>query len=269
MPLVARRVEQLFGQPPQLKVNPDEVVALGAAIQAHALNRSKAAHKRRSAHDQLAKAQPRASGEHVPTRPPDADPTLAPADVPRAPPLPKNLGAPPAPPPPVPEFFSFTKAPAVISFSDVPDAAPAPPKAAAVAKRPGSAASGAEAAASGAEAAASGAEATGTDAPDGKSPDSSHHARPELSLPRPGFRSACEPLSAEPRAHQSRGAAPRRTDVDAPNRRHAGTRSRRRAASGPEACAAIDLAIGAGDRGVGRFLAVRHPGARRSRPWLR
>ena len=124
IPLVARMVEELFGQPPHLKVNPDEVVALGAAIQAHALNRSKAAHKRRSAHDQLAKAQPKPSGAEVPTRPPDADPTLAHADVPRAPALPTNLGAPPAPP--VPEFLSFNKAPAVISFSDVPGVAPAP-----------------------------------------------------------------------------------------------------------------------------------------------
>ncbi|MBN9162318.1 MAG: hypothetical protein BGO98_10855 [Myxococcales bacterium 68-20] len=138
MPLVARMVEQLFGQPPHLKVNPDEVVALGAAIQAHALNRSKAAHKRRSAHDQLANAQPRASGEQVPTRPPDADPTPAPMDVPRAPPLPKNLGAPPppAPPPAEPVFFTFNKAPAIISFADVPDAAPAPPRPAAAAKPP-------------------------------------------------------------------------------------------------------------------------------------
>ncbi len=139
MPLVARMVEQLFGQPPHLKVNPDEVVALGAAIQAHALNRSKAAHKRRSAHDQLAKAQPRTSGEQVPTRPPDADPTLAPTDVPRAPPLPKNLGAPPppaAPPPAEPVFFTFNKAPAIISFDDVPGAAPAAPRPAAAAKPP-------------------------------------------------------------------------------------------------------------------------------------
>jgi molecular chaperone DnaK len=126
MPLVGRLVEQMFGQSPHLRVNPDEVVALGAAIQAHALNRSKVAQKRRSAHDQLAKAQPRATGEQVPTRPPDADPTPAPAEVPKAPALPKNLGAPP--PPPVPEFFSFNKAPAIISFSsDLPGAPPKPP----------------------------------------------------------------------------------------------------------------------------------------------
>ena len=39
MPLVARRVEEFFGRPPFLKVNPDEVVALGAAIQAFSLNK--------------------------------------------------------------------------------------------------------------------------------------------------------------------------------------------------------------------------------------
>jgi molecular chaperone DnaK len=126
MPLVARMVEQLFGQPPHLKVNPDEVVALGAAIQAHALNRSKGAHKRRSAHDQLAHAQPKQGG-HITTSPPQADPTAFAADVPKAPPLPANLGAPPPPSPEVPQFFSFNKAPAVIAFSsNMPGAPPAP-----------------------------------------------------------------------------------------------------------------------------------------------
>lgn len=137
IPLVAKMVEQLFGQPPHLRVNPDEVVALGAAIQAHALNRSKAAHRRRSAHDQLAKAQPKASGEQVPTSPPVADPTLSAAEVPKAPALPRNLGAAPPAPAPVPEFFTFAKAPAVISFSDVPDAAyPKPAPAPAPAPKP-------------------------------------------------------------------------------------------------------------------------------------
>ena len=41
MPLVSRKVEQLFKKAPLLKVNPDEVVALGAAIQASALARRK------------------------------------------------------------------------------------------------------------------------------------------------------------------------------------------------------------------------------------
>jgi molecular chaperone DnaK len=128
MPLVARMVEELFGRPPHLKVNPDEVVALGAAIQAHALNRSKRAHKRRSAHDQLAKPEPKPSEGHITTRPPEAEPTPAPADVPKAPAVPANLGV----PRPVPEFFTFNKAPAVISFSpDLPGttARDTPPKA--------------------------------------------------------------------------------------------------------------------------------------------
>ena len=41
MPLIARRVGEFFAQPPSVRVNPDEVVALGAAIQAHALVRTK------------------------------------------------------------------------------------------------------------------------------------------------------------------------------------------------------------------------------------
>src|SRR5580704_13874113 len=41
MPLIQRRVQDFFGQPPALKVNPDEVVALGAAIQAHVLDRGR------------------------------------------------------------------------------------------------------------------------------------------------------------------------------------------------------------------------------------
>lgn len=108
MPMVARMVEQLFGQPPHLKVNPDEVVALGAAIQAHALNRSKGAHKRRTSE---------------PSHPPE---------VPRPPAMPTNMGAAP-PAAPTPQSFAFSKAAAVISFSGVPPApgstpnAPPPP----------------------------------------------------------------------------------------------------------------------------------------------
>ena len=40
MPLVAKKVEEYFAKPPYLKVNPDEVVALGAAIQAYSLDRA-------------------------------------------------------------------------------------------------------------------------------------------------------------------------------------------------------------------------------------
>ncbi|MDP9151338.1 MAG: Hsp70 family protein, partial [Myxococcota bacterium] len=37
MPMVARKVEQFFGRPPLVRINPEEVVALGAAVQAHLL----------------------------------------------------------------------------------------------------------------------------------------------------------------------------------------------------------------------------------------
>src|SRR5512146_2802560 len=40
IPVVRNRVEAFFGAPPMDRVNPDEVVALGAAIQAAALTES-------------------------------------------------------------------------------------------------------------------------------------------------------------------------------------------------------------------------------------
>jgi molecular chaperone DnaK len=43
MPMVARKVEQFFGREPIVRINPDEVVALGAAIQAALLDRSRRA----------------------------------------------------------------------------------------------------------------------------------------------------------------------------------------------------------------------------------
>jgi molecular chaperone DnaK len=137
MPLVARMVEQIFGQPPHLKVNPDEVVALGAAIQAHALNRSKGAHKRR--------AEPAAepSGPQAPAPPSAPRPAEAakPPPLPgRPPPLPPRPPPAAKPPPPAPaelptpavpfgpELLTLNKAPAVISFGTEP---PPPPPAAA------------------------------------------------------------------------------------------------------------------------------------------
>ncbi len=114
MPLVARAVEALFQQPPHLKVNPDEVVALGAAIQAHALNRSKGPAKRKSAHDQLAQAQPQ------PGQP--APPPVPQVNVPPAAGVPNVPGQ-----PAVPSFIEFSKAPAVMTFSP-----PPPPPAGAV-----------------------------------------------------------------------------------------------------------------------------------------
>ena len=126
MPLAARLVEQLFGQPPHLKVNPDEVVALGAAIQAHALNRSKAAKKRPSGHDQLAHAKPAtSSGENVAPSPPSTNPHPGQVYVPPAPAMPADMTSHDAG---TPAYLAFSKAAAVITFSPPP---PAPAKAAA------------------------------------------------------------------------------------------------------------------------------------------
>ena len=114
MPLTARLVEQLFQQPAHLKVNPDEVVALGAAIQAHALNRSKAA-KRKVGEAQAAPA---------PARP-------APPPLPRAQQGPHHVDVPPNAPVPagmsdqslgMPAYIAFAKAAAVITFSPPPPA---------------------------------------------------------------------------------------------------------------------------------------------------
>jgi len=41
MPMVARKVEQFFGRTPVVRINPDEVVALGAAIQAALLDKTR------------------------------------------------------------------------------------------------------------------------------------------------------------------------------------------------------------------------------------
>jgi molecular chaperone DnaK len=41
MPMVARKAEQFFGRPPVVRINPDEVVSLGAAIQAALLDRAR------------------------------------------------------------------------------------------------------------------------------------------------------------------------------------------------------------------------------------
>ena len=57
MPMVARKVEQFFGRPPVVRINPDEVVALGAAIQAALLDRARQrAGPEPSSHPRIAEA---------------------------------------------------------------------------------------------------------------------------------------------------------------------------------------------------------------------
>jgi molecular chaperone DnaK len=111
IPLTASLVENLFGQAPHLKVNPDEVVALGAAIQAHALNRSKGGGKRKSAHDHLAKAAAPTAAE------PAAAANPMHVEVPRPPALPAGVASQPAT---TPAYIAFSKAPATITFSPPP-----------------------------------------------------------------------------------------------------------------------------------------------------
>jgi len=107
MPLAARLVEQLFGQSPHLKVNPDEVVALGAAIQAHALNRSKSGAKRRG-EDQRAKVQ---AAQPDPPKP---------VEVPRPAAVPADINAQAAQAAATPAYIEFSKSSAVITFSPPP-----------------------------------------------------------------------------------------------------------------------------------------------------
>ncbi len=99
MPLAARAVEELFGKSPHLNVNPDEVVALGAAIQAHALNRSRGALGSKSEQD-----APR-SGEAASVR----------VNVPPMAPVPEGV-----PELAGPKFIEFSKSAAVITFSPPP-----------------------------------------------------------------------------------------------------------------------------------------------------
>ena len=116
MPVVAGLVEELFQKPPHLRVNPDEVVALGAAIQAHALNRTKGAVKRRSGHDQLAK---------TPLGTP-AEPSPQAVSVPRAARIPTGIQA-PNEAPAAPAHFDLQKKSAVITFSPPAGGLDAPP----------------------------------------------------------------------------------------------------------------------------------------------
>jgi molecular chaperone DnaK len=56
MPLVARKVEQFFGRAPVMRINPDEVVALGAAIQAALLDRARTRSPSPAVHPRIAES---------------------------------------------------------------------------------------------------------------------------------------------------------------------------------------------------------------------
>jgi molecular chaperone DnaK len=127
MPMVARKVEQFFGRPPIVRINPDEVVALGAAIQAALLDRNRArtgvaAEHPRISEDSVATQLPTEDGElpapSLPTvgapqsfapEPEDdvviertAGPPTAPNPLSSPPASPARPAAPPRPPPALP-----------------------------------------------------------------------------------------------------------------------------------------------------------------------
>jgi molecular chaperone DnaK len=111
MPLIQRRVQDFFGKPPALKVNPDEVVALGAAIQAHVLDRGKKPKGGKGATASIEPGRMSVPADKLPTRTvanpmaaaaQAATSVTAPPPQPVAPPAARAVDEPPAPPPPPP-----------------------------------------------------------------------------------------------------------------------------------------------------------------------
>jgi len=134
MPLVAREVEAFFKKPPALKVNPDEVVALGAAIQAHVLDRGRK--KTTQAVTQPSQNRANVVQAAAPAPAPavvpriSAQPAPAPSAAPKGPTV--RLAAPqvrapapaPAPPAPPPPASSLQTPPTAPSFGVQPLAPP-------------------------------------------------------------------------------------------------------------------------------------------------
>jgi molecular chaperone DnaK len=118
MPLVRRRVEQFFHQPPIARVNPDEVVALGAAIQANALDRE----ARRRTNKPISVQPPVISDESILRSSIQPAPQLGATDVAGAarakiPSLPPTPGAGRTP----------SEPPIALGMDDLEEALPAPP----------------------------------------------------------------------------------------------------------------------------------------------
>jgi molecular chaperone DnaK len=139
MPCVAGCVQSFFGKPPFARINPDEVVALGAAIQAHALDRSGRRRRGAASHPPTsspslsaapaaaaaASSPPPASGDAPPPKsapraPQKSAPSLNPQRPPPLPPraAPPAQASPRAPEPAAPTYIEFPKATAVLTLSD-------------------------------------------------------------------------------------------------------------------------------------------------------
>lgn len=123
MPILVKRVEEFFKKPPFMRINPDEVVALGASIQASALDRTV---KRTEPSAGKAAAAATKAASHAPA-PPAATPAAAPPAGGRTITAPGQgpTGQGPAAPPPTPDFGSWGPPPAEVP--PTPFAAPTPP----------------------------------------------------------------------------------------------------------------------------------------------
>jgi molecular chaperone DnaK len=136
MPIVVRKAEEYFGRPAATKVNADEVVALGAAIQAYSLNRAEAAVAARRAPTGIIRSPPGGpqstpSTDSLKAQPPPMlpivsgkmDETAIPLKWAEPPPLPPR---PPKPPPAVPKGRPDARAEAPAPPPE-PSAPPPPP----------------------------------------------------------------------------------------------------------------------------------------------
>jgi molecular chaperone DnaK len=100
MPMVARKVEQFFGRVPVVRINPDEVVALGAAIQAALLDRARQNSAQPMAHPTIAEDS---VVQELPSDDAPASEDLAALPIVGGPkPAPAPAARPPAPPVPAP-----------------------------------------------------------------------------------------------------------------------------------------------------------------------
>ncbi|MGD0529936.1 MAG: Hsp70 family protein, partial [Polyangiaceae bacterium] len=117
MPMVARKVEQFFGRAPIVRINPDEVVALGAAIQAALLDRARQSAAQPMMHPRISEdsvaqeipTEDAAANEDILALPIIGGPKGAATPPPAAKPPPPVAPSPaPAPkPPPAPERLAF------------------------------------------------------------------------------------------------------------------------------------------------------------------
>jgi molecular chaperone DnaK len=146
MPLVQRKTREFFAKSPALKVNPDEVVALGAAIQAHVLDRGRSkkgpgakiapvvveSPASESVPRISAQASPPAAVRQEPP-PPPPPPPRAPSDAPEEATTTYNRPALRAPtpaqaaPPPLPQAAAVVPTRIVALGGIFPPASPVPP----------------------------------------------------------------------------------------------------------------------------------------------